>query len=423
MLFRVIYREIILKEPLKWQDNRRLFAKKIYILNKSLDHIWRRSVLFAWLHRRRERVKLSMLTAKSQISGIAVYQPGKPIEQVKREYNLTEIIKLASNENPYGASEQVKAALQKEAANLAIYPEGDAFELRHMLAEHYQVDDSQIIFGNGSDEIIGLISRAFLQPQTRTIMPTPSFSVYKTNADIEGAEVVEVPLKAGQHDLEQMKAEVNEQTKVVWVCNPNNPTGTYIPEQELISFIQAIPRDVLIVLDEAYCEYVTAADYPNSIPWLQQFPNVIILRTFSKIYGLASLRIGYGLGSPEVIDLLNRVRGPFNTNRMAQAAAIAAIKDQQFVAECRGLNQQGKEQYYQALQELKLFYYPTEGNFILIDVQRKAHEAFEYLLRRGIIVRSGEALGFPTFIRVTIGTKEQNDQVIQALADMQRENS
>lgn len=361
-----------------------------------------------------------MLKPKSQISGLAVYQPGKPIEQVKREYELVDIIKLASNENPYGASAQVQEALVREAVNLAIYPEGDSYEIRERIAEFYDVNQNQIIFGNGSDEIISLISRAFLDPQSRTVMATPSFSVYKTNADIEGAEVIEVPLVDGVHDLQQMLAAVNEQTKVVWVCNPNNPSGTYVNETELEKFIQGVPSDVLIVLDEAYYEYVTKEDFPNSLELLKKFPNLLVMRTFSKIYGLSSLRIGYGIGRPEVIDLLNRVRGPFNTNRMAQAAAVEAIQDQQFVQECRAKNQLGKELFYQALDQLNLFYYPTETNFILIDVQRKGNEAFEFLLRRGIIVRSGEALGFPNSIRVTFGTKEQNEQVLEALNDMLR---
>ncbi|WP_370875484.1 histidinol-phosphate transaminase [Bacillus horti] len=360
------------------------------------------------------------MKAKAQISGLAVYQPGKPISQVKRELQLDTIIKLASNENPYGASPKVQDALVQEAANLASYPEGDGYQIREELAEFYGVEKNQIIFGNGSDEIISFITRAYLDSNSNTVMATPTFSVYKTNAAIEGAEVIEVPLKDGTHDLAEMKKAITEQTKVVWVCNPNNPSGTYVKDSELKSFLQAVPNDILIVLDEAYYEYVTGQEYPDSLTYLQEFPNVLVLRTFSKIYGLASLRIGYGIGAAEVIDALNRVRGPFNTNRMAQAAALAALGDQEYVEDCCKLNQFGKEQFYEALKEMQLFYYPTEGNFILIDVQRKGNEAFDYLLRQGIIVRSGEALGFPTFIRVTIGTKEQNEKVIEALKQMVR---
>jgi histidinol-phosphate aminotransferase len=355
---------------------------------------------------------------KKQIVGLPVYQPGKPIDEVKKEYNLSEVIKLASNENPFGASPRVKDAILKECSNLGVYPDGASIKLREALANHYHIDGNRLIFGNGSDEIIQLITRAYLDEHSNTITATPTFPIYKTNAKIEGAEVIEVPLHNGTHDLAQMKAQINEKTKIVWICNPNNPSGTYVGHDEIVAFLEEVPNHVLVVLDEAYYEYVAAEDYPDSLPFLDRWDNVIILRTFSKIYGLAGLRIGYGIGSPSVIDNINRVRAPFNSNRMAQAAAVVALDDQEYVRSCREKNQQGLEQFYQSFNELNLFYYPSQGNFILVDMDRPGNQMFEEFLREGIIVRSGEALGFPTFVRITVGTEEQNQKIINVISQV-----
>jgi histidinol-phosphate aminotransferase len=355
---------------------------------------------------------------KEQIKELPVYKPGKPISEVKREYNLTQVIKLASNENPFGHSPNVLKAIRDETLKIGVYPDGAAYELRSALAEHYKLDNNRFVFGNGSDEVISFISRVYLTKGTNTIMATPTFSMYKLNAMIEEAEVIEVPLVNGTHDLDNMKAQVNEQTRVLWICNPNNPSGTYNSYAELADFLKEMPDHVLVVLDEAYCEYVTAEDYSSAIPLMESHPNLIVLRTFSKIYGLAALRIGYGIGSPKVIDLLNRVRAPFNSSSVAQVAAIAALEDQRYVESCREKNRLGLEQVYKACEELGLFYYPSEGNFILIDMKRPGNEVFEELLKRGIIVRSGEALGFPTFIRITIGSEEQNNEIISALSEL-----
>lgn len=360
---------------------------------------------------------------KSQLIGLPVYQPGKPIEEVKKEYNLTEVIKLASNENPFGCSDQVQAAILNECANLSIYPDGAAMQIRQALAKHYQLEVDQIIMGNGSDEIVQQITRTYLEPGKNSVMADPSFSMYKINVVIEGAEAREVPLVNGVHDLEGMLAQIDEQTTVVWVCNPNNPSGTYVTQTELEHFLSQVPADVLVVLDEAYFEYVEATDYPDSVPLLAKYPNLIILRTFSKIYGLAALRIGYGLASPAIIDQLNHVREPFNTSRVAQAAAIAALNDQDFVKECKHKNRQGLEQLYAAFDQLGLFYYPSQTNFVLVDLNMPGNQAFEALLQQGIIVRSGEALGFPTFVRITVGTAEQNQKIIEAISTLVQEVS
>ncbi|WP_147533784.1 histidinol-phosphate transaminase [Bacillus marasmi] len=349
---------------------------------------------------------------KEQILDLPPYQPGKSTDAVKREYGLDNIVKLASNENPYGCSKKVVEALQKSVQALEIYPDGHATYLRAAMAKHLRVNENQLIFGNGSDNIIQIISRSLLTPGTNTVMATPSFSQYKHNAVIEGAESREIPLVNGEHDLDNMLKAIDSQTKVVWVCTPNNPSGVYIPGNRLVSFIEQVPENVLVVLDEAYFEYVTADDYINSITLLDKFKNLIVLRTFSKIYGLASLRVGYGVANPEVISALEPVREPFNVNTLAQIAAVSAIEDQEFIEECKQKNQAGLEQFYQFCQEQGLNYFPSQGNFILIDFNLDGNEVFQYLMEHGYIVRSGKALGFPTAVRVTVGSKEQNEGVM-----------
>ncbi|MFC0214843.1 histidinol-phosphate transaminase [Paenibacillus chartarius] len=355
------------------------------------------------------------MKTKSTIVHLPVYQPGKPIEEVKRELGLTEVIKLASNENPFGSSPKVKEAIEAELANISLYPDGGSVALSEVLAEFLGVDTNQLIYGAGSDEIILMIARAYLVQGDETVMATHTFPQYKHNCEIEGAVCIEVPLKDGTHDLPAMLAKVNEKTKVLWLCNPNNPTGTMVSHDEVESFLKAIPPHVLVVLDEAYYEYNMTGEYPRSLELLKQFPNVVILRTFSKIYGLASLRIGYGIGHPDVIRSINQVREPFNTSRFGQAAAIAAIKDQEFIESCRKANAEGIAYINGELQRLGLSAFPAHGNFIMIDVKRPAKLVFEALLRKGIIVRGGHALDFPTSIRVTVGSREQNEKFVAAL--------
>jgi len=358
---------------------------------------------------------------KDQILSLAPYQPGKSKDEVKRQYGLEQIIKLASNENPFGCSKKVTEVMTKESTYYALYPDGYATDLRDVLADHVGVKKEQLIFGNGSDEIIQIIARALLRPGFNTVMAVPTFPQYKHNAIIEGAEIREIPLQDGNHDLDQMLKAIDEKTNVVWVCSPNNPTGTYIPEERLVTFLSNVPSDTLVVLDEAYYEYVVAEDYYNSVDLVGKFPNVIVLRTFSKIYGLASLRVGYGISSAEIIRALEPVREPFNTNSFAQLAASQAIADQQYVEVCRSLNRQGLEQYYLFCNETKLSYMPSQGNFILIDFKIDGNEVFQYLLERGYIVRSGVALGFPTCVRVTVGSKEQNEGIITAMTQFLKE--
>jgi histidinol-phosphate aminotransferase len=352
---------------------------------------------------------------KEQLLTLTPYQPGKSIDSVKKEFNLEKIVKLASNENPFGCSQRALAAIQENQQSLAIYPDGYASCLREAVANHYQVKPEELIFGNGSDNLIQIISRALLDPNSNTVMAEPTFSQYRHNAVIEGAKIIEVPLKNGNHDLDGMLAAIDENTNIIWLCSPNNPTGTYIPEQELIAFLEKVPQETLVVLDEAYFEYVVADDYYESISLTKRFDNLIVLRTFSKIYGLASLRIGYGIANSKIIKALEPAREPFNVNTFGLLAAAAAINDQEFVQQCRQTNRQGLEQYYQFCEAHNLSYYPSQGNFLLIDFKVDGDQVFQYLLQKGYIIRSGKALGFPTSARITIGSYEENEGLLEAI--------
>lgn len=352
---------------------------------------------------------------KKQLLNLQAYQPGKSIEEVMEQYQLDSIVKLASNENPYGYSHKVDTALNESKASFILYPDGNAVNLRKKTASFLGVNEKQLIFTNGTDELIQIISRALLEPGKNAVMPTPSFPQYKHNAVIEGADVREVELVDGSHDLNKMLSVIDENTAVVWVCSPNNPTGNYIQENELRDFLESVPSEVLVVIDEAYYEYVD--DPYNSLTLLDEFPNIIIMRTFSKAYGLASFRVGYGISSVDIIQTLEPARPPFNTNVLGQLAASVAISDQDFIEQCRLRNAEEKEKYYAFCQENKLHYYQTQGNFILIDVQHDGDEVAQFLLEKGLIVRSGKFLGFPTYLRITIGLAEHNEQVRSALKE------
>jgi histidinol-phosphate aminotransferase len=360
---------------------------------------------------------------KQRIMHLPVYQPGKPIEDVKRELGLTEVTKLASNENPFGSSPKAKEAILAEMDNISLYPDGASVELAFLLSEHFGVNVNQLIFGAGSDEIILMIARAYLESGDETVMASHTFGQYKHNAEIEGAVIYEVPLKDGTHDLPAMLAKVTDKTKVVWICNPNNPTGTMVTHNQIKHFLAQLSPNVLLVLDEAYAEYNMTNDYPDGLELLKDYKNVILLRTFSKIFGLASLRIGYGIGHPDVIRSINQVREPFNTTRFAQAAAAASIRDDEFIAKCRKANAEGIAYLTGEFDRLGLPYFPAHGNFIMVDVLRPAAAVFDGLLRKGFIVRGGHQLGFPTSLRITVGSREQNEGFMRALEQVLNEVS
>lgn len=348
-----------------------------------------------------------MIKFRKEIESLRAYVPGRPIEDVIKEYNLDKVIKLASNENPYGCSDYAKEAVIKSLSEPALYPDGNCTELRALLSKKLNKSPEQFIFGAGSDEIIAMIGRVFINQDDEAITCTPSFSQYKASVATMGGKMIEIPLKNHTFDLDGIVEAITEKTKIIFIANPNNPTGTMITAKEQLDFIKKVPDHILIVLDEAYYEYVTGEDYPKSLNLLDEYKNIIVLRTFSKMYGLASLRIGYGVGQPEVIDLLNRVRPPFNVSKAAQVAAIASLEDESFVNKCYTANNEAKEYTYSECKKLGLNYIETQGNFIMIDFNLPSNQLFTDLQKLGFIVRPGFYFGMDTYQRITLGTLDQ----------------
>ncbi|OIJ21863.1 histidinol-phosphate transaminase [Anaerobacillus alkalidiazotrophicus] len=353
---------------------------------------------------------------RQQLKGLQPYHPGKSADDVKQAYGLQQVIKLASNENPYGCSGKVSQAISHELLNLSNYPDSSASELRKRVAEHLGVFQDQLIFGKGTDEIIHLLCRAYLEPGVNTVMSDFTFLQYKRNAIIEGAHVREIPHLNGRHDIQKMIDAIDDKTNIVWVCNPNNPTGEYVRQDELINLLESIDKSILVVCDEAYFEYVDADDFPDTISLLSDYPNLIVTRTFSKGYGLAALRIGYAVCDPEVVSTLNIVRETFNTSHLSQIGVMAALDDQSFIKECHLKNRQELEQYYRFCWRFGLSYYPSQANFIFIDMNMESNKVAQHLLSKGFIIRPGSTFGKPTGLRITIGTPKQNDSIIALLS-------
>jgi histidinol-phosphate aminotransferase len=352
----------------------------------------------------------------SYVRGIAPYQPGKPISELAREMGLKEdsIVKLASNENPLGASPKALVAMRAALGEVARYPDGNGFEPRMALAKMYRVAAEQIVLGNGSNDVLEMAAHAFLAPGATAVYSQHAFAVYPLATQATGAAGIEVPARDFGHDLEAMARAVRRDTRVVFVANPNNPTGTWLAPNALHAFLLGLPADVLLVLDEAYYEYLDPGRRGDSLHWLGQFPNLIISRTFSKAYGLAGLRVGFAFAHPQVADLMNRVRQPFNVSGVAQAAAVAALADQAFVNRSRALNAQGMQTLIAAFRRNGLPWIPSFANFVSVRVPRAA-EVFQRLLRRGVIVRPIAGYGLPDYLRVTIGTETENARFIDAL--------
>ncbi|MBM4123333.1 MAG: histidinol-phosphate transaminase [Nitrospira sp.] len=352
------------------------------------------------------------LNVHPDIASLVPYLPGKPIEELERELGIPRAIKLASNENPIGPSPKALAALSTEAAGtLNRYPDGGAHRLRRALADRYKLTPDQVILGNGSDEIIGLLARTFLSPGDEAVMADQTFVIYKMEVTAAHGVSVVVPLKEGRHDLPAMAKAVTPKTKLVFVCNPNNPTGTMVPAADVAALMAQVPDDAIVVFDEAYYEYVVSRNFPDSLGYVKQNRNVVVLRTFSKIYGLAGLRIGYGLTTPEITGYLNRLRPPFNANSLAQRAALAALEDEDHVARSRAMNQAEMTRLRRDLVSLGFQPLPSEANFLYFDVGRSGREVFEALLREGVIVRHIEG----RMLRVTIGLPEENTRFVDAL--------
>jgi len=355
------------------------------------------------------------MKAKSGIEFIKPYQGGKPIEEVERELGITNVVKMASNENPLGPAPMAVEAIKESASKVNLYPDGNAYYLKNELAEHLGVSPENLIIGNGSNDILQILGDTFISPDNETIYSEHSFVVYMLVSYICGAKSVTVPLVNYTHDLDAMANAITNATKVIFFDNPSNPLGTMLTAQQVDDFMKRVPEDVLVVFDEAYYEYVTRDDYPQTIDYVHEGRNVVVLRTFSKVYGLAGLRIGYGISTPEIIELMNRVRQPFNSNLIAQEAARAALKDIEHVKKSIAVNSEGKEYLYNALDEIGIDYVPSEANFILINLGHSGQEVCDKLMKLGVIARPMTGYKFPNSLRITIGTQSQNKRFIESL--------
>jgi histidinol-phosphate aminotransferase len=352
-----------------------------------------------------------MIPVSENVKNITPYVPGKPIEELERELGISGSIKLASNENPLGPSPKAIAAIKKAMEGLNRYPDGSGFYLSRALAKQYEVDINQIILGNGSNELIELVVRTFVQPGDEVISADPSFVVYRMITQAAGGTNVIVPCKDMRHDLDAMAERITPKTKIVFIANPNNPTGTMNTKAEMDRFMARVPDQVIVAVDEAYFEYVTHVDYPDSLDYLKTGKNVLALRTFSKIYGLAGLRIGYGLTTPEIAELMNKVRQPFNTNSLGQIGAVAALADRKHVEKSIAINNEGKQFLYQSFGQLGVSYLPTETNFVLFETSLEGKDVYTALLMQGVIIRpmGGKKL------RVTIGLPDENKRFVAEL--------
>lgn len=360
------------------------------------------------------------LIATQGISGLKPYQPGKPIEELEREYGVSNIIKLASNENPLGPSPMAIEAMQGELRDVWLYPDGNGFDLKSKLAARHGVSMSQITLGNGSSEPLEFIVRCLVNPGDEVLFSDHSFALYPILTQAVGGKGIAAPAKNWGYDLDAVKNRITERTRIIFIANPNNPTGTWLGAGELEDFIRQVPRSVLVVVDEAYFDYAIdpatgAEDYPDCMGWLSRYPNLMVTRTFSKSYGLAGLRVGYAVSHPVVADLMNRVRPPFNVNNLALAAATAALDDVEHLQRSVAMNAEGLQQLTAAFSAMGLEYIPSVGNFISVDVGHTAAPLYDALLREGVIVRPVANYGMPNHLRITVGTEQENARFLAAL--------
>ena len=355
------------------------------------------------------------LNIPDYIQAIESYVPGKPLEELEREYGISDSVKLASNENPLGPSPKALAAIQKSLTALHRYPDGAGHRLVHRIAEFNAIPKENIVIGNGSDDIIALLIRALVQPGDRVIIPRPSFLMYEISAKAAGAVIDIVPLKNLTMDLDAMAERIDDTTRLVFICNPNNPTGTIVSQVEFDRFMDRVPDHVLVVVDEAYIEFARDSKCLKTGHTGDLDRPIATLRTFSKVYGLAGLRVGYGIMPAMLAEMLHRVRQPFNVNALAQAAAIAALDDTDFFNQTIDLVHRGLDGLYAGLDRLGLTYFNTQTNFFLIDVGQPAQVVFEKMLHHGVIVRSMKAYGFPTYIRINVGLEKENQRFLKAL--------
>ena len=352
---------------------------------------------------------------RPNIKRLIPYVPGKPIEEVERELGITGIIKLASNENPLGPSPRAVAAMKEAVEKVALYPDGSCYSLAQRLAGFWDVPADHIVLGNGSDDLLLYLGLAYLEPGDEVVQAHPSFVRYESAAILGDCKCVSVPLKGFTHDLDAMADAVTDRTKILFICNPNNPTGTMNTRAEVERLLDRVPDRVLVVLDEAYLEYVESPDYPDALYYIREGRNVIALRTIANINALPGQRVGYGIARPEIVWAVNQVREPFNVNSVAQAGALASLDDPDQVTRSRRANSEGRAFLYRECERLGLPYVPSQANFVFLDTRADSKAVFQALLRRGVIVRTGDIFGLPTFIRVTIGTPEENARFVAAL--------
>ena len=343
------------------------------------------------------------------------YQPGKPAEELERDLGLSDIVKLASNENPRTSSDVIAKALAQQQSDTSRYPDGSGYTLKIRLSELLGVSTDQLTLGNGSNDVLELLVRAFVCPGQGVVVSEHSFAVYSLAASAVGADLKTAPAKSWGHDLNAMLSLIDQNTRIVFIANPNNPTGTWISETEVCTFLDSLPGSVITVIDEAYFEYFSDAQMPDAVHLLNRYPALVATRTFSKIYGLAGFRVGYGVSSPEIADILNRVRQPFNVNSLALAAAEKALKDQEFLISSRELNNQGMIQLVNGMSSLGLQSIPSIANFLSVDLQKPAFPVFEKMLQRGVLVRPIANYGMPNHLRFTIGLEEENSKALVAL--------
>ncbi len=356
------------------------------------------------------------VSTKENLRSVKNYQPGKPVEELERDTGVKNAVKMASNENALGPSPKAVAAMRKVLSKVHRYPDGGCYYLRQKLSKFLNVPADSLVFGNGSDELLVFATRAFVSEADEVIIADPTFLIYEIACSVENGRIIKVPMKNFRYDLEGMKNKISLRTKLIFIANPDNPVGTYINQQALTAFLRAVPAHVIVVLDEAYCEFGRVKkDYPDSLQLLKKYPNLMVTRTFSKAYGLAGLRVGYAVASRAIVNALNKVREPFNVNLLAQEAAVAALDDREHLQKTTKLVNEGRKFLTLSLQKIGINCVDTVTNFILADLKREAQPVYEALLKHGVIIRPMNAWGLSRFIRVTIGKKVENKRFIETL--------
>lgn len=359
---------------------------------------------------------------RDEVLRIEKYVAGKPVSEVKRELGLEKVVKLASNENPLGCSPKVKEGLKKLVDETFLYPDANSFELKSLLAENLGVSENQIFCGAGSDSLIKVICNTLINPEEENIVGEVTFPRYETNIELMGGKVIKIPLKDMKLDLEEMVNAITPNTRTIWFCNPNNPTGNSFGIEDIKELLDRIPKSVYIIMDEAYVDYVSREDYPDSIELLNKYENLIVLRTFSKAYGLASLRVGYGVARKELVDYFNRVVNSFDVNLYAQVAAVEALKDKEFLEVVKDFNKKQRDYLEQEFENMGLKYVKSDANFILVNVKCDDKKFFNYLLQNGYIIRPGYLLGYPQWMRISIGKEYENKELIRLMKSYLEEN-